>query len=418
MANVLNRTELIARAGAATFHAKGNFFASCDDKASKEFFNRGVSPGMSIQIPKPARYSASIGMNPAVQDTVQQKVPLTLVPITAKAYMTSIDKKLFLESPDSFEKSIAMPLALRWVRAAEEYLMGEAVRQTANYTGTPGTAISDYKVISDSTAVLNDMLVPNPDSVMAALTPHTHSALAANLKTLLSPATQIGNQYLRGMVRDLAGVLAWRSQTVPTLASIATPGTPRVNGADQTGSNLVTDGWTASTSIPAGTKFTVAVYALDPETKAIRSWLQGFTVLGTPTTDSDGITTYGPVVADSDGNATLPIYPPIIPLSASGNEQTVNVSPADNQALTVAGAGGTRPFTAGLVYAPEAFAVASASFEPFELKGASHVETYESKGIRVSIMPNIDNGNEIIRMDGLVGLTAQRPEWALAALAE
>jgi hypothetical protein len=82
-------------------------------------------------------------------------------------------------------------------------------------------------------------------------------------------------------------------------------GTPLVNGASQSGTSLVTDGWTASAAVrmKAGDCFTVA----------------GLDVLFRATAD---------ISSDGSGNATITIEPPIVAGS----------SPANNAALTIAGA--------------------------------------------------------------------------------
>ena len=82
-------------------------------------------------------------------------------------------------------------------------------------------------------------------------------------------------------------------------------GTPLVNGADQSGTSLITDGWTASAAVrmKAGDCFTVA----------------GLDVLFRATAD---------ISSDGSGNATITIEPPIVAGS----------SPANNAALTIASA--------------------------------------------------------------------------------
>ena len=82
-------------------------------------------------------------------------------------------------------------------------------------------------------------------------------------------------------------------------------GTPLVNGADQSGTSLVTDGWTASAAVrmKAGDCFTVA----------------GLDVLFRATAD---------ISSDGSGDATITIEPPIVAGS----------SPADEALLTIASA--------------------------------------------------------------------------------
>lgn len=82
--------------------------------------------------------------------------------------------------------------------------------------------------------------------------------------------------------------------------TIGSPGTPLVNGGSQTGSSLITDGWSADYVIPQGKWLSVSV-----------SSLLYLHVTTASTTASGG------------GAATLPIFPPL------------RASPDDNAALNV-----------------------------------------------------------------------------------
>lgn len=82
--------------------------------------------------------------------------------------------------------------------------------------------------------------------------------------------------------------------------TIGSPGTPLVNGASQTGSSLVTDGWTNGYVIPKGKWFSVSVSSL--------LYLYQTTAA---------------VTANGSGQATLTVRP------------MLRASPADNAALNV-----------------------------------------------------------------------------------
>ena len=78
-------------------------------------------------------------------------------------------------------------------------------------------------------------------------------------------------------------------------------GTPLVNGGSQTGSSLITDGWTAGATLKAGDYFHFTNGAGGRELKIVRS----------------------DITADGSGNLTITFDPPI------------RSAPADNAALTV-----------------------------------------------------------------------------------
>lgn len=82
--------------------------------------------------------------------------------------------------------------------------------------------------------------------------------------------------------------------------TVGSPGTPLVNGASQTGSSLITDGWTASYVIPKGKFISVSVSSL----------LYAYQTTASTT-------------ASGAGAATLPV------------RSLLRASPADNAALNV-----------------------------------------------------------------------------------
>lgn len=130
----------------------------------------------------------------------------------------------------------------------------------------------------------------------------TWSALLAGDEDVQELITTIEDLYNTGATCTLTHYLLPGSGKA---ANGAGGGTPLVNGADQSGTSLVTDGWTASAAVrmKAGDCFTVA----------------GVDVLFRATAD---------ISSDGSGNATITIQPPIVAGS----------SPANNAALTIASA--------------------------------------------------------------------------------
>jgi hypothetical protein len=124
----------------------------------------------------------------------------------------------------------------------------------------------------------------------------------------------------RGFLATLVSL--FRNQTQFTVAHLgqlqllgAGGGTPVVNGANQTGFTLVTNGWTASTVVlKAGDIFTIAGVP----------WVYDVTA---------------DVTSDGSGNATIPINPPLI-----GNAATS--APASGAAITINSTPGTVTYTA------------------------------------------------------------------------
>jgi hypothetical protein len=119
-----------------------------------------------------------------------------------------------------------------------------------------------------------------------------------------------------------------------------------VNGAAQSGSSIITDGWTSgSLSAVPGMKFTIAgVFKVNPSGNhnayAGTANLLQFTVTQ--------------AVTDSTGAATIQFYPPLIP---SGQFQNATNAPADNAAITFVGTTG-QAFNMALAFQKEAYTAA------------------------------------------------------------
>jgi hypothetical protein len=114
-------------------------------------------------------------------------------------------------------------------------------------------------------------------------------------------------------------------QNAPSQTNGTYSGTPAVNGLNQTGSSLITNGWGSGVSaMTAGTVFTIAgVFAVNPQTKATLGVLQQFVALTNTT--------------DTTGSMTLTVSPSIV---ASGAFQNVSRAPTTGDLITVAGATG------------------------------------------------------------------------------
>ena len=89
------------------------------------------------------------------------------------------------------------------------------------------------------------------------------------------------------------------TQITPTQTVGLLGGTPAVNGGLQTGTSLITNGWTASivAALNIGDNLTIAgVYAVNPQTRQSTGSLQDFVVQATGS-------------SDSGGNMTITIFP-------------------------------------------------------------------------------------------------------------
>jgi hypothetical protein len=225
-------------------------------------------------------------------------------------------------------------------------------------------------------------------------------------QTIFNPQDVIGKQYLTGVVGRYAGFDFMRDEQIPGFTVGTYAGSGVVDGANQSGTSLVTRGWTSSSlALNPGDRFTIAgVYKVNPSglhtAYAGTQNLMQFVV-----TQS---------VTDSAGAATLQIYPPLIP---AGQFQNCSTSPADGAAITVQGASGASVNTA-FALQKEAY---TAAF--LKLHKPSNVECEVMGGAEAGV-PGIYirsirqwqssgpyQGYETERMDVIYGFAAQYADY-------
>ena len=263
-----------------------------------------------------------------------------------------------------------------------------------NQVGTPGTAPSDYDVFADARRRLNEEAIPL-ESRYVCLNPKGEAETMKGLKGLFNEK-MINDIIAKGALGSLAGFDTYMAQNVQahTTGYFTTGATPLVNGASQTGANLITNGWNAGVStLKKGDIFTIAgVYAVNPKTGASTAELRQFVV----TADSTSV----------GGALTIPISPSII---ISGPLQTVTVSPAHAAALTLVGTESTQ-YPINISFHKECFTLA---VRPLEIPSSCVYgarESYNGLSIRVIKAYDIDEDMEVLRFDVLYGTLCQRPE--------
>jgi hypothetical protein len=277
-----------------------------------------------------------------------------------------------------------------------------------NWVGTPGQNVDAFADFAKAPERLDLTAVPQ-DSRYACLSPTDWWAMASG-QTALYLQTVGVPAYRQGEIGKIGAINSAMSQNVATHTTGALAGSPLVNGAAQNVAytavmntesvpgiqNLITDAWTASTTIKKGDVFTIAgVFAVNPVTKATLAYLQQFVV----TAD---------VTADGSGNATLSIAPAII---TSGAFQSVSAAPADNAALTKVGSGSTN-YPQNLVFHKNAFALVMVPM--VKPPGAVDVARESYKGLSVRVIPYYDGTNDVsnFRLDILYGKKTVDPRLA------
>ncbi|MEK9722042.1 MAG: P22 phage major capsid protein family protein [Rhodospirillaceae bacterium] len=354
--------------------------------------------GASIRIRKPNQYTVRSGAAYSAQDVTDESVTLTIgTQIGVDTFVTSADMALSLSS---FSDQIIKPQVALLANKIDSDVLSSMYLATANTVGTPGTVPSALSTYLDAGVKLDQNACPRDGQRAAILGPQMQANIVDGLKGLFNTSSKVSSQYNTGeMGVNVAGFNWSMDQNVATHTVGAYTGTPLVNGASQTGSSLVTDGWGTSITgvLKQGDIITLAsVNGVNPVSKSNNSVLQQFVV--TADVNSDG-----------SGNATIPIYPAI---TTSGASQTVTGSPADNAAITVLGAAST--VTAqGIAAHKSATALAFAELQKPQGVDMSSVKTDKQLGVSMRFVRWYDGDNDRFkaRFDVLYGIKVLRPEW-------
>lgn len=352
-------------------------------KVNRQFENQFVKIGSSLTIRKPNRFTVSTGPGLQIQNVTE---PSTSVTISNQRHVdfqfSSTDLTLTIEE---FSERYLKPAAASLANILDSDVLQNYVN-IYNEVGTPGVVPNAYSFLAQVGQRMDEGAVPQDGRVLV-LGPAAYWSLDNALISLY--VRSVAEPALKGFLANIANFEIYQDQNAPSQTVGLLGGTPVVNGANQTGSNLVTNGWTASVTglLNVGDVFTLAgVYAVNPQSRNSTGALQNFVVTA-------------PVNSDGGGNATIPISPAI---TTSGPYQTVNVSPANLAALTVKGSAATT-YGQNIGFVKDTFGLVTVPMEIPEGVDFAARETYKNVSMRIIRAYDINNDVFPARMDILYG---------------
>lgn len=347
MANTLATPTWVTKEVALGFLNEITFVKNVNRTYDDQYVISGAKVGNTVNARLPQRFVATDGQALQLQNLYDQTVPISLT--NQKNVAFGYSSAQATTELDSIRQRYVQPAAETLANAADVLAFDQVYRDVYTAVGTPGTTISTSLTYLQAGVKLTDLGVPQ-DGRVAVLDPLAMATIANANQTLFNPTAVISENYSKGQfARRQLGISEWYQDPNRPLHTTGTftAATPLINGANQTGSSLITNGWAAGAStLKKGDIFTIAgVYSVNPLSYQSTGRLQQFTV----TADT----------ADAGGAmATLPISPPII---TSGALQTVSNSPAHQAVILVWGAtsGGALTTTVspqGMLFHPDAFA--------------------------------------------------------------
>lgn len=398
MANVVITPDIIAKE--ALMQLENNCVMG--KLVHREYKKEFVKVGATVDVRKPVKFSVTSGATRSNQDVEEASTPFTIDKRKHVSWkFATQDLTLSIEQ---YSERYIKPAMIALANQVDSDLLS-LYKNVSQYVGTAGTTPSTFANLGAPAVRLDKGAVPSEERRMV-LDPAAAFNVSDMLKSLYNP------EMVKGAIRGksmgpIAGLETYMDQNVKT-HTVGTWGTtPLVAGASQsvtyanalhtygsTSQTLNIDGLTATTgTVKAGDRFTIAgVYAVNPVSKDTLSNLQEFVVQADAT-------------ADGTGAATITISPAII---TSGPFQTVSAVPADNAAITRVSSN----YVANLAFHKNAFGLVTCPLELPDGAAWKARESHNGYSVRVVKDYDIDNDEDIIRLDILYGVKALYPELA------
>ena len=399
MSNVLATTSVVAKEAVAILENMLTFSGMVNRDWEDEFTgnqSRGYSPGQTINIKRPPRYTYRSGRVATPQATVETTTPLTLSQGGCDLNFTSLERTLSLQKLEDKLQAALATVANEIDRQGLQL----ARQATYNCLGTPGTLPNTQALalaaITGINQRLDEMAAPRDKQRGLIMGPALNAAAIVGLAGLFNGQDKLSKQFGSGMMVDSLGLAYAMDQNVDTHTNgtQAVAGT-NINGANQTGASITVVG--LGGTITKGSTITLpGVFAVNPQSRV-----------------STGVLAQFVVTADVAAAATvIPISPAIV---TSGAFQNVTASPTSGSPFTIFGTVSSS-YQANVGFHKDAFTLAMVPmWAPPGGKGVIDVaqETYKGFTVKVTEFYDGVNDNSIMRLDVLFGWAATYPELAV-----
>jgi len=365
---------------------------------NKYWSEGGRRIGASLDIRRPLRVIGADGQALQPEGLVRVTVPMTISYWNQQSFVyNDTEEAMFLDA--DMRASYIRPHVVNLANKVDRYMLQYMQSVTPNFVGTPGTVPADLDTYSSAQTKLNQLLALGSNRSVIYNSAFNQKIVKAG-QTLFNPSQIIGKQYLEGKVGRYANFDMYVDEQVPSFTVGTYGGAGVINGANQSGSSILTNGWTASSlSLNPGDRMTFAgVYEINGQSRlTLPNVLKQFVVTSP--------------ITDTAGAATIQIFPALIP---SGPYQNCSGSPATGAAVTVVGASGALCQTAFAIQ-EDAFTWAAIPLMDVGDFGAKcDTITDPDTGISIRLVYQWDNrlGEVTVRMDFVWGIAGTYHDYA------
>lgn len=355
-------------------------------KVNRQFENQFVKIGTTLTVRKPNRFTITTGPALKIQDITE---PSTSITISTQAHVdfqfSSQELTLTIEE---YSERYCKPAAETLANNIDTSVLA-LYSQFSSEVGTPGTPPANFASIAAVGQRLDENAAPQDGRVLI-LNPQAYWSLANGVSNLFTRS--VAEPALKGFLAAIANFEIYLDQNIQAQTVGNYAGMPVVNGANQVGSSIVTNGWVASRAglLNVGDVITLAgVYAVNPQNYISTGSLHNFTITSV-------------AASDSGGNATLGIFPAI---TTTGAYQNVSAGPANGAPITVTGNAATTYFQ-NIGFCRDAMGLVCV---PMELPGGVDFAARQMfRNISMRIIRAYDIWNDVTpcRIDVLYGVSA------------
>lgn len=399
MANTVLTISMITREAVDLFRNSNAFIQGLDRQYDDQFANSGWKIGNALKIRLPNDYVVRTGAAASPQDTTETNVTLTLA--TQKGVDVSFSTEERTMEMDDYSERVLAPMVNDLAGNVAADIISGCEGGVSNFVSnldgggaiispTNETVLSAGALLSKRSAAMNGRCL--------VMDPFTMARSVASMQGLLNPQSKISKQFNTGQIYDALNFKWLEDQTVVVhTTGTFTAGT--VNGANQTGTALVTNAITGTFRV--GDIIVIAgVNAVNRVTKASDGVLQQFTVTANV----------------ASGATSIPIYPALIgPNAITGGAsqyQTVAALPANGAAISLVNQA-SEQYRKNFGFLPKAIAMATADL--VKPKMVEEIATETLDGVRMRMLTAYIPGTDqlLTRLDVLYGYLFIRPEWAV-----
>ena len=360
------------------------------NKVNRQFENQFIKIGTTLTIRKPNRFKVTMGPALQIQDITE---PSTSITVSQQAHVdfqfSSQELTLTIEE---YSERYCKPAAETLANKIDYDVIGN-FNAIFNEVGTPGAVPANFQSLANVGQRMDEFAVPQEGRTLI-LNPAAYWSMANGLSGLY--VRSVAEPALKGFLATIANFEIYEDQNIQSQTVGAYAGTPVVNGASQTGSTLITNGWTASITglLNVGDVFTITnVFTVNPQNRQTTGALQNFVV--TATANSDG-----------GGNSTISIYPAI---TTTGAYQTVTNSPANGATISVKGNASTA-YAQNIAFVRDCFGLVCVPMELPQGVDFAAREMYRNVSMRILRAYDIWNDTLPARVDILYGTATYYPE--------